>query len=265
MKHPIRCRSFLWLILALALRAGGLVAGETLVQVSIIDSLLQGNYEGVATIGDLGKRGDFGLGTLEDLDGELLALDGVFYQITGDGRVHVVPPDATTPFAMVTFFRGKNSRRLDQPVASYAELKGVLDRRLPSANVFYAVRVTGAFGRMKVRSVPRQKPPFRPLTEVVREQALFEMENVEGTLVGFRSPAFSRGFTVPGYHFHFLSADGTRGGHVLEFSMEQGSVAWDGLDRFDVLLPGNETFLKADFMDHDAEGLRAVEVNPADR
>ena len=64
--------------------------------------------------------------------------------------------------------------------------------------------------------MPRQSPPYRPLTEVVAEQHVFELADVEGTMVGFRFPDYAEGIEVAGYHLHFISADRTRGGHVLD-------------------------------------------------
>jgi acetolactate decarboxylase len=53
------------------------------------------------------------------------------------------------------------------------------------------------------------------MTEVAANQNLFELEDVVGTMVGFRFPDYAKGINVPGYHLHFVTADRTRGGHVL--------------------------------------------------
>jgi acetolactate decarboxylase len=52
---------------------------DTLFQVSTIDALLAGAYDGDITFKELGKHGDFGLGTFQSLDGEMVELDGSFY------------------------------------------------------------------------------------------------------------------------------------------------------------------------------------------
>ena len=46
-------------------------------QTSTMGALLGGVYEGDVTIGELLRHGDFGLGTFNRLDGEMLVLDGV--------------------------------------------------------------------------------------------------------------------------------------------------------------------------------------------
>ena len=46
---------------------------SVLYQTSLMSALLSGVYEGSTTIADLLKHGDFGLGTFNELDGELIA------------------------------------------------------------------------------------------------------------------------------------------------------------------------------------------------
>ncbi|NLO29340.1 MAG: alpha-acetolactate decarboxylase, partial [Methanosarcina mazei] len=60
-------------------------ASDVLYQVSTIDALLLGVYDGVLPVSDLKTHGDFGIGTFDGLEGEMLALDGNYYQIKTDG------------------------------------------------------------------------------------------------------------------------------------------------------------------------------------
>jgi len=80
----------------------------------------------------------------------------------------------------------------------------------------FAVRLDGHFASVRARSVPRQSPPYRPLAEVVADQHVFELTDVEGTMVGFRFPAYVEGIEVAGYHLHFVDSERRRGGHVLD-------------------------------------------------
>jgi len=77
---------------------------DLLFQTSTIDALLEGVYDGDITFGELKKYGDFGLGTFNGLDGEMLELDGRAYQIKTDGVAYAVNDSMKTPFAVVTFF-----------------------------------------------------------------------------------------------------------------------------------------------------------------
>ena len=78
---------------------------STLFQVSTTGALVQGVYKGAVTVGELRKHGDFGLGTFEGLDGEMVVVDGRFYQVQSDGRITEPPDAAPVPFAVVTTFR----------------------------------------------------------------------------------------------------------------------------------------------------------------
>jgi acetolactate decarboxylase len=188
---------------------------HVLFQASTIGALLDGAYDGDVTFGELAEHGDLGLGTLNGLDGEMIAVDGAFYRADVEGAVTEVAPEARTPFAVLTWFTPTTAIQISEPV-SHEELMALLDEHLPDGTVACAVRVDGAFERIHARSVPRQAPPYRGLAEVVADQQVFDLTDVEGTMVGFRFPDYSEGIEVSGYHLHFITADRTRGGHVLE-------------------------------------------------
>lgn len=228
---------------------------DTLVQVATIDALLSGLYDGVTTVGSLKGYGDFGIGTFDALDGEMVVLDGRVFRVQADGRAVVVPDDETTPFAAVTFFAP--DRELDVPAGTDLEsFSSVVD---PPANFFHAFLLEGRFKSVRTRSVPKQQKPFRPLVEVVENQPVFEFVDVEGALVGFYCPPFVTGINVPGYHLHFLTTDRTAGGHVLGFIVEKGTLKIDTLTRLVLQLPETEGFAAADLQRDRTEELEKVE------
>jgi acetolactate decarboxylase len=188
---------------------------HVLFQASTIGALLDGAYQGDVTFGELAEHGDLGLGTLDSLDGEMIAVDGGFYRADVDGAINEIDPETRTPFAVLTWFTPTAEVRIDEPV-SHEELMALLDEHLAEGTVACAVRVDGPFERVHARSVPRQSPPYRGLAEVVSDQHVFDLVDVEGTMVGFRFPDYSEGLEVSGYHLHFVTADRTRGGHVLD-------------------------------------------------
>jgi acetolactate decarboxylase len=196
-----------------------------LTQVSVLNALMSGRYGGVMPIPELLRYGDFGLGTLDHLDGELIVLDGREYQVRGDGVVVEVGPDRSTPFAIVTSFEPDGEFPCPR-VGNLSDLDARLEALGPKNN-FLAVRVDGWFSAITLRSVHRQEPPYRPLVEVVKGQSVWTHEEVSGTLVGVRSPAWVGGLNVPGYHWHFLSGDRTVGGHVLECRVRDGRVTYE--------------------------------------
>jgi acetolactate decarboxylase len=102
-----------------------------------------------------------------------------------------------------------------------------LDRRLGHPEQVHAIRVDGRFSRILARSVPRQRKPYRPLVDVVSDQRVFELADIEATVVGFRFPDYAGELNVPGHHLHFISADRRRAGHVLECSPAGVTVSAD--------------------------------------
>lgn len=232
---------------------------ETLTQVSTIDALLEGVYDGVMTFETLRTYGDFRIGTFAALDGEMLAFDGRFFQVTVDGAVHEVSDDMETPFAAVTFFEAD----LRYAVPEGLDLPGVeafLDSRLETLNTFYAIRIDGTFAHVKTRSVPAQQRPYPPLTEVTARQSVFEFENIAGTVVGFRCPPFVGGVNVPGYHLHFITVDESAGGHVLELTVSRADVSVDVTRDFLMILPGPDSdFYEVDLTADKQETLAQAE------
>ena len=210
-----------------------------------VNALVEGLYEQKIPFTQVKQYGDFGLGTFDDLDGEMVMLDGEIYQISGTGRVHRVDEQALTPFACVTFYRPLSRDRLEITM-SYADFQVWLDGLLPSPNIFYAVRIEGRFSYLKVRSVPKQEN-YRPLVEVTQEQTVFAYTEIEGTLAGFFTPSFLSAVSVPGWHLHFLSADRQHGGHLLECRPAGVEVGVQMLSILELALPMSLDYLTWDF------------------
>ena len=131
------------------------------------------------------------------------------------------------------------------PNFSLAELSATLDRLRRSDNHFYAVRVDGSFKRVRTRSVARQREGVR-LAEAAAAEHTFDLQDVEGTLIGFWSPAYTARLTVPGYHLHFLSRDRTAGGHLLDCRGRDLEVQMQHEADLRLALPESPAFLRAD-------------------
>jgi acetolactate decarboxylase len=204
-------------------------------QTSTIDALLAGAYDGEVSFADLRGHGDFGLGTLDALDGEMIAVDGRFYRAAADGAVAEVPDSARTPFAVVTFFEPDVTVALDEPL-DHSELLERVEEAQPGG-ACQALRIDGRFDLVRARSIPRQAKPYPRLSEAAAHQQEFTLRDVEGTLVGFRFPDYARGLELPGYHLHFVDAERTRGGHVLDCRLIRGELAVEGSSRLQLELP----------------------------
>jgi acetolactate decarboxylase len=209
---------------------------HVLFQASTIGALLDGAYDGDLTFAELAEHGDLGLGTLNGLDGEMIALDGRFYRADVDGHLTEIPADARTPFAAVAWFEPAIERPIDGPLA-HERFLVALDALIGDPEASCAIRVEGEFELIRARSVPRQEPPYRPLAEVVGDQYVFELANPRGSLVGFRFPRYAEGLEVSGFHLHFATADRTRGGHVLECRPRRVVVGLDPAAELHVELP----------------------------
>lgn len=230
---------------------------HTIFQVSTTGALVAGVFDKEVSVGDLLKHGDFGLGTFAGLDGEMVILDGKVYQAHGNGVVANAPSDAGAPFAVITDFLSDKSGVLNN-VASFDDLGKKCDFFRISDNLFYAIRIDGIFSEVMVRAVNPPKSGSS-LTDAAQSQSVFTFNDVKGTLVGIWSPAFSSEFSVKGYHFHLISDDHTKGGHVLEVKADNLNIQVEDLNEFRLVLPENELFLKSDLSKNISAELDAAE------
>ncbi len=217
---------------------------DTLFQVSTVGALQQGLFQPAMTVARLREHGNFGLGTYEGLDGEMVVAGGTVYQVPFSGRGRIARNSQETPFAVVTFFDADRRFR----VSGNVDLEGLgdaIDRRLPTTNTFYAIRVKGRFDYLQTRSVARQKKPYPSLSQALAGQRTFELRNVRGTLVGIRCPEFVGDLNVPGYHWHFITKSGKAGGHVLALDAAGIKVAVDETRNWQVQLPDTPAFNRA--------------------
>lgn len=221
--------------------AGNLADDDTLTQFSLLSALAADDYDGTATLDEVLRAGDFGVGTFDRLDGEMIVLDGAVYQALSDGTIRRPPLSGKTPFASVTFFHADG--RIDKlSAATLDDLDHQLDAKLPNRNTPRAIRIDGTFAALTLRSVPAQTPPYQPLVDVVKHQATFDHGNIRGTLVGIRCPAWLGTLNVAGYHWHFLSDDQQTGGHVLGCEFADCSLQYDECTSVLIRLPGDEEF-----------------------
>lgn len=194
-----------------------------LYQYSVMEALLAGVYDGDLTIGALKQRGDFGLGTFNRLDGEMVVYGGVVYRVRADGSVSVALDDDRTPYASVTRFAPGVTITLDG-AASLADLKAELTQRL-RPNRAYAIEVRGRFATMAARAPAPATHPYPELAaQLAAHQHTFALANTEGAAIGFIVPPYLARLSVPGLHLHYLAADHASGGHVLDFQAAPGAT-----------------------------------------
>ncbi len=212
-------------------------ASKEIVQAGWFETFAAGDFKGLRSLGELSRSCDMGIGTFENIDGEMILLDGKIYRVSVEGVVSEVQPESRTPFALAIEFSPDASAPMSKGMDPKA-LQAALDAAADSSTyAFLAVKAKCKLAKLKLRSVPAAHGPFPDLAKVVAAQRVFEHAEISGTLIGFRTPPCYKGINVPGYHFHFLSDDRKAGGHVLDFEAEEGVAELEICDGVDLKLP----------------------------
>jgi acetolactate decarboxylase len=208
---------------------------DTLFQLAAFNTFSMGNYTGTMSYADLGAHGDFGIGTFDGLDGEMIALGNVFYQIPSNGIPREVQPTQTAPYATITYFEADQTFSVSN--LTYAELRTYLDAKLTSKNAIYAIKITGTFQTAQTRSPEKQTQPYLNITLALTTQHLFNLTDVSATAVGFWFPASMDGIDYAGYHLHLITDDRAAGGHLLDCIISSATVELDQINRYQLVLP----------------------------
>lgn len=221
------------------------MSDQMMFQVSTLQALMLGYSRQVITVGELLEHGDTGLGTFEDVNGEMILLDGVCCRAMEDGSVVIAPPDMGVPFTSVTFLEGKRKIEIGQ-MSSIDELKTFLNLRIEEdfgLNSMHVVRIDGEFSIVDARSEAPYRSAHVTLKDVLSiTQKAFVFENIKGTLVCIYYPDYMDGINAPGWHLHFLSEDKTKGGHVFDLKMKSGVALIDKINCIKIQMPTSPAF-----------------------
>lgn len=212
---------------------------------SPINALLEGFYRDDITIETLKGKGDFGIGTFNHLDGEMIAMNGQFFRLDLDGNAHAVDAGMKTPFSTVCLFKPMLTEEIAAPL-SHEQFSAQLRSALPSDNMFYAIHMEGRFRAVTTRSVPRTEN-YRPLAEATDQQKIRRFEGVDGHLVGFYTPSFVPSVNVPGFHFHFIDKSLSAGGHLLSCEPDHLKIRLQIFYSMELTLPKTLDYLTASF------------------
>ena len=216
---------------------------ETLYQVALLQSLAQGYYDGILSVDALKEKGDIGLGTFDGLNGEMIVLDGEVYRANSKGEIEKPEGSEMVPFSNVTFFEADIKKEL-KDIKDIDALKKELDKTTQlSRNMFYMVKINGTFSAVKARSEPKQEEPYKMLDKALADsQTEFEFEDIKGTLVALYCPDYMGDLNTVGWHFHFISEDRTKGGHVLQVSVKEAEAQFDVTPGFKMYIYDEEKF-----------------------
>lgn len=216
--------------------------------------LADGLFDGTITLKELLKKGDTGIGTAEGLDGELIILNGIAYQAKADGTVIQPDEDTLIPFANVHQWDPASEVDLNQ--CSTSDIMGVIEAE-HLTNTMVGLTVAGEFDMVKTRAVKKQNKPYPTLAKTASEQAVFQKNSISGMLVGYYTPGLYEGMGVKGLHLHFISEDHQFGGHVLDFEVVSGELAYQAFSDFQLHLPVDNK----DFMTYEPTALDDVKAD----
>lgn len=229
---------------------------KILTQVGTLNSLMMGDYYAAETVDELLKNGDIGIGTYEGLDGEAIILNGVAYDSRADGKTYVMDKNDKLPFATVTKF-DNNVTEYKVSFKDIEQLKDELEKKLPSKNFFYMIKLEGLF-KVRIRSCYKQSEPYEPLYKVACDQREYDFEE-EGYVIGVYCPNYVQGMNLPGWHIHFLSKNLKHGGHILKLAGNNISYKINDIDEWNVILPHTKGFETWDLTEDLKEKTKQVE------
>lgn len=236
---------------------------DIIYQVATLQSLMAGNYDAYTTVGELRKHGDFGLGTFESIDGEMVVLDGTVYQARYDGSVKVAADSTGVPFGTVSYFDCDFQQSIGG-ASSMKDLQDTLNQIVDQhgKNQIYIARIEVAdCDSVIVRSETPQAKPWLPLAGVMKSsERQFIYTDITGTIVAVYFPSFFASQNTPGWHLHFISADRCKAGHMLEIACSRPLLAqFDITPNFELYLPAHESFRKGDLTKDFSKDIKDVE------
>lgn len=236
---------------------------DTMFQVATLQSLMQGEYSSLLTVDELLQKGDFGIGTFKNVDGEMILLDGVVYQAKGDSTIKIAEGQMGSPFAIATYFDGDISENIAQ-ISSLEQLKTKLDATISQhRNTIWAVRIDGSFRNIKYRSeYPVVDNARIPLAEWLQDnQISWEKEQAKGTIVAIYFPEYFSGLNASSWHMHFISNDKTFGGHLFDVNIIDAIVQYDKTEKFNLYIPDDHYYQELDLAKNKDEDIEKVEKN----
>lgn len=248
----------LTLIFLLGTLTSNAVPKESIKQISTIGAVFESLYDGEISFTELKKFGNLGLGYFQKMDGEALCIDGKFFHFKEDGSAVEAKANEKTPFFTMTFFNS-SSENFTNRKFDLTQMKNYLKTMMPKKNSIYAFRITGVFSSIKARTFVRQFKPYPSMTQVFKNQKVYTFSNIEGVLVGFYFPDFLANINVPGFHFHFISKDRAKGGHVLECKVDSINIEIVEFPDITIVIPQGDKFQKATLSKYRKKEISKVE------
>lgn len=214
-------------------------------QVSTLQALALGYTRKVIRVEELLLEGDTGLGTFEDVNGEMIVMDGQCFRADQNGHINLVAPETGVPFAAVAKLYGEQRFSL-RDVPNIDALREELTKKIEERfglNSMHVVKIKGSFKKVDARSEAPYRSHHISLKEMLNQtQKAFLFDDIKGSLVGVYFPDYMDGINMPGWHLHFLSEDRSLGGHVFDVSIKEAEAMVDKITSISINLPKEAAF-----------------------
>ena len=231
-------------------------------QVSTLQALALGYTRSVVRTDELLSHGNTGLGTFEDVNGEMIVIDRHCYQAAEKGSVTEMPPDTGVPFASVANLQGDRVFTLSE-IPDIEHLKMELNLKIEEdfgLNSMHIAKIEGDFERVDARSESAYRSHHVELKDILgKTQKSFCFKQIRGTMVCIYYPDYMDGINAPGWHLHFISEDRKWGGHVFNLQMKRGEVFLDKINRIEIQLPSEPAFDTYSLKEASQQDIKEVE------
>lgn len=221
---------------------------DTVYQVSTYGAVFAGVLDGFVPLKELSKWGDFGIGSITGLHGEIAILDGIIHHFDEYGQTRSIDREDLTPKMLLSFFKTDQIVPL-HTAATYEETKSAIEQALPSANIMYAIKIEGLFEVLRTKCYPAQPKPYPKGINTALSKHVRTYHNERGTLVGYLMPDHLGEISGLSYHFHFITEDGKYGGHMIDFTLIDGTAYLDYKHTLRLVLPTDKEYYQADLSD----------------
>jgi len=220
---------------------------DKIYQYSVFTAIANKIYDGNLTVKELKQKGNHGIGTFNQLNGEMVITDGIVYQILSDGTIRQPSDLELIPFTVAAFY-DEDFKQDIYNITSFKDLEARLIQMASLNNIGAAIRIQGKFDYIRYGGADKQLKPYKnTLSDALKNRPIEEKENVKGTLVGFWYPEYFGVMNVLGLHLHFISDTKDFGGHLLDLKSSKLTAGIDLCSGYDIEIINTPEFTESIF------------------
>ncbi len=212
---------------------------NTVYQVSTAQYLISGNAEGHNNLNKITRYGDFGIGAINHYNGEMIVCNKKVFIANYYGNVKKVTDSDLSPFYIITPFEPDKEYSIRN--SNQEKTFELLTEKFLSADLIYAIKITGKFDSVLLRSGKEQQKPYPDFKQIIENSNTYKKENISGTMIGFYFPEPFEKVSTSHFHFHFIDNEETIGGHVCNFYINDAKAYLNEKANLNIVLPKPET------------------------